>query len=72
MTMPNTTERDHEAQRAAWAVGWFLTLLKGRRAKDDLEVERGASGLDALGIRVLFDEDLETRRTRSLKRGGKR
>lgn len=53
----NPAERDHEAQRCAWAVGWFLSLLKARRRSSTPELERAATGLEALGIRVLFEED---------------
>jgi|GEM_PF-4814994 len=50
-------KQDHEAQRNAWAVGWFLSLLKARRTGDIPTHERARTGLAALGIRVLFDED---------------
>ncbi len=55
--MKNTAERDHEAQRCAWAVGWFLSLLKARRKGSTPDLERAETGLEALGIRVLFEED---------------
>ena len=50
-------ERDHEAQRSAWAVGWFLSLLKARRKGNALERDRAMTGLAALGIHVIFEED---------------
>ena len=53
--MNKIVERDHEAQREAWAAGWFLSLMKARRLGGD--VERPQAGLDALGIQVLFAED---------------
>ena len=55
--MKKIVERDHEAQRCAWAVGWFLSLLKARRKENAPELERAQTGLEALGIRVLFEED---------------
>lgn len=49
--------QDHEVQRAAWATGWFLGLLKARRLHDGQEQQRTETGLAALGIRVAFEED---------------
>lgn len=65
------TERDHEAQRAAWASGWFLSLLKARRLGLSTERDRAQTGLSALGIRVQFDEDIVAPRRRR-KEGGTR
>ncbi len=55
--MNKIIDRDHEAQRCAWAVGWFLSLLKARRRGQAAEVERARDGLNALGISVRFEED---------------
>lgn len=49
---------DHEAQRAAWASGWFMTLLKARRRADVHDEHRAISGLEALGIYIRFAEDV--------------
>ena len=56
------TDRDHEVQRHAWAAGWFVSLLRGRRENDARELGRAQTGLAALGIQVTFQED-EPRRT---------
>ena len=69
--MSEIIDRDHEAQRSAWAVGWFLSLLKARRRGRADELERAQTGLAALGIHVLFDEDAPsseaTERTKAVK-----
>ncbi len=53
--MDQIVERDHESQRAAWACGWFASLMKARRVGGD--VERPVAGLNSLGIQVVFEED---------------
>jgi hypothetical protein len=67
----NITDRDHEAQRAAWASSWFLSLLKARRLGLATEHERAQTGLSALGIRVQFDEDIVAPRRRRKEGGGR-
>tara|TARA_R110002126_G_scaffold86474_19_gene208811 strand:- start:3396 stop:3617 length:222 start_codon:yes stop_codon:yes gene_type:complete len=51
----------HEAERAAWALGWFASLLKGRRKNNERMEEGARCGLLALGISVKFEEDPEVR-----------
>lgn len=48
----------HVKERQSWATAWFLSLLDARKRKKAREADRASQGLSALGIHVVFDEDL--------------